>query len=101
MKTNTKPTRFKALLAVAGLTLLTAISSQATDRFWTAGTATFNSAGNWSPSAVPNGGDNAINNNGGTVVITMATRRGLPSTFAVAMAAGTPVTMFKMGERLL
>lgn len=68
MKINTKPNPFKALLAAAGLTLLTAISSQAVDRFWTAGTATWNNSANWGGNT-PGGGDNAINNNGGTVVI--------------------------------
>ena len=68
MKINTKPTRLKMVLAAVGLTLLSAISSQAVDRFWTAGTATYNSAGNWG-GTIPNGGDNAIVNNGGTVLI--------------------------------
>ena len=47
---------------------LAASSAQAADIFWTAGTATFNNPANWG-GTIPTGSDNAIVNNGGTVLI--------------------------------
>src|SRR5258708_2539680 len=58
-------------IGVICLLILTAASAQAVDRFWTGTTGTYNSATDWG-GTIPNGGDNAIVNNGGTVLINPA-----------------------------
>src|SRR6266404_1271996 len=56
------------VLGMVCLLVLSAATSDAVDRFWTGGTGTYNSAADWG-GTIPNGGDNAIVNNGGTVLI--------------------------------
>src|SRR5882724_1052296 len=73
---NPSPRRLKDLranqvLGVICLLILSAATTQAVDRFWTGGTGTYNSAADWG-GTIPNGADNAIVNNGGTVLINPA-----------------------------
>src|SRR4051794_33855819 len=68
MKANPNQVNVRFLPAFLPLLLLSAVSTQAVDRFWTGGTASYNNAANWG-GTIPNGGDNAIVNNGGTVLI--------------------------------
>jgi autotransporter-associated beta strand protein len=68
MKPNSKPTVIKPIFALISLLTLPAFSTQAVDRFWSGGTSTYNNAASWG-GTIPNGSDNAIVNNGGTVLI--------------------------------
>jgi T5SS/PEP-CTERM-associated repeat protein len=68
MNPTSSPLSINKTLGLICLTILSAASTQAVDRFWTDGTASYNNAANWG-GTIPNGGDNAIVNNGGTVLI--------------------------------
>jgi len=59
------------VFGLACVLILSAATTQAVDRFWVGGTGTYNSAADWG-GTIPNGGDNAIVNNGGTVLINPA-----------------------------
>lgn len=62
MNTQLKHPKISKALSVLCLSLLAA-STQAVDRFWSGGTASYNNAASWG-GTLPNGGDNAINNSG-------------------------------------
>src|SRR6266436_1520398 len=73
---NPSPRRIKDLkanrvLGMVCLLILSAATTQAVDRFWTGTTGTYNSTTDWG-GTIPTGSDNAIVNNGGTVLINPA-----------------------------
>ena len=72
---NAKPQLLKVnkIIGIACLTILSAASSQAVDRFWSGGTSSYNNPASWG-GTLPNGSDNAINNSGAgnTVLISAA-----------------------------
>src|SRR5260370_13223208 len=73
---NPSPRRLKdvkttQVFGIVCLLILSAATTQAVDRFWTGTTGTYNNAADWG-GTIPNGGDNAIVNNGGTVLINPA-----------------------------
>ena len=75
MKHKTHPlTKIHKALRLACLAVLSTGISQAADRQWSGGTASYNTPAGWTGGVVPNGGDNAINNSGAgnTVLISAA-----------------------------
>ncbi len=57
-------------VTLALLVLLTSVgTTRAETKTWNAGTADWNTAGNWSPAGVPTNADDAVINNGGTAQI--------------------------------
>ena len=62
---NPKPQtqKINKVLGLACAIILSAASVKAADRFWSGGTASYNSAASWG-GTLPGGGDNAINNSG-------------------------------------
>lgn len=63
MKKNPTVLKFSKVFGLAGLLALSVTSTQAADRFWSGGTASYNNAASWG-GTLPGGGDNAINNSG-------------------------------------
>src|SRR5258707_15463797 len=66
-----KVSKTNKVLGLLCLSILSAAPTQAVDRLWTGTTGTYNSAADWG-GTIPNGSDNAIVNNGGTVLINPA-----------------------------
>ncbi len=74
MNPKAQYSKTKKILSLLGLLGLSAASTQAVDRQWSGGTASYNTPGGWTGGVVPGGGDNAINNSGAanTVLISAA-----------------------------
>src|SRR5690349_8919057 len=68
---SVKVSKTNKVLGLLCLSMLSAASTQAVDRLWTGTTGTYNNAADWG-GTIPNGSDNAIVNNGGTVLINPA-----------------------------
>jgi autotransporter-associated beta strand protein len=64
MKHNPKNLKINKALGLVCSIILSAASTQAADKHWSAGTADYNNAANWSPAGIPGATDNAINDNG-------------------------------------
>ncbi len=69
MKPNQYKKNIHKALGIACLAAFSAASSHAVDTSWTAGIASYNNTANWNTGFIPTAGDNAICNNGGTVLI--------------------------------